>query len=158
MVLEGPAYRIRTAITQDVGFLADVVVSATRAQGRWPEDLDEAGWRVGFCRWTGQEVSESNDDSETAVIELNGERVGRLRVVRTSTGIELAGIQLSPRVQRRGIGTAIIESLKVEAATAGVPLHLGVEKDNPDARRLYHRLGFVEHGEADGEYKLRWSS
>ena len=68
--------------------------------------------------------------------------MGRLRVLRTGQTIELAGIQLLPEVQGRGIGTAIIEALKAEAAETGATVELGVEKDNPNARRLYHRLGF----------------
>jgi hypothetical protein len=33
----------------------------------------------------------------------------------------------------------------------------GVEKDNPDACRLYERLGFAEVGETEQECKLRWN-
>ena len=69
---------------------------------------------------------------------------------------ELDGIQLLPEVQGRGIGTAIIEALKAEAAETGATVELGVEKDNPNARRLYHRLGFVEIGETDDEHRLQW--
>jgi GNAT superfamily N-acetyltransferase len=43
---------------------------------------------------------------------LDDEPVGRLRVTRTSDHVELCGLQLRPRAQRRGIGTAIIEDLK----------------------------------------------
>jgi hypothetical protein len=60
---------------------------------------------------------------------------------RTAGSIELSGIHLLPQVQRHGMGRAIIEGLKSQAAAAGIPLDLGVEKDNPDARRLYERLG-----------------
>ena len=34
---------------------------------------------------------------------------------------------------------------------------LGVEFDNPNARRLYERLGFVEVGQDEREFRLRWS-
>ena len=68
-----------------------------------------------------------------------------------------SGIQLLPGIQRHGIGTAIIEDLKVQATAAGLLLELDVEQDNPDARKLYERLGFVQVGETAQEYKLRWS-
>ncbi len=83
--------------------------------------------------------------------------MGRLRVTRTAGYIELSGIQILPQVQDHGIGTAIIEELKAQAAAAGVPLDLGVEKDNPDALRLYKRLGFGHVGQTAQEYKLRWA-
>jgi ribosomal protein S18 acetylase RimI-like enzyme len=150
-------YRIRLAAGADAGFLADVVIEATRAQGRLPDGFDERRWRDGFGRRTGEEIRGEVPGSTTSVIEVNDERAGRLRVTRTAGCIELCGIQLLPGAQRRGIGSAIIESLKEQAAAAGVPLDLSVEKDNPDARRLYERLGFVPVGETDEECSLRWN-
>jgi ribosomal protein S18 acetylase RimI-like enzyme len=150
------SYRIRPATPDDVGFLADVVVEATRAQGRLPGGFDERLWRTGFHEWTMEQVQDRSPDRMTSVVEVDNERAGRLRVTRTVGCIELCGIQLRPGFQRHGIGTAIIEDLKAQAAAAGIPLDLGVEKDNPDARKLYERLGFVRTGETDQEYKLRW--
>lgn len=150
-------HHIRSATADDVGFLADVVIEATRAQGRLPDDFDERQWRGGFGAWTMEQVRGECTDSSTSVVEIGNERVGRLRVIRTAGYIELCGIQLLPDFQRHGIGTAIIEDLKAQAAAVGIPLDLSVEKDNPDARKLYDRLGFVQVGEAEQEYKLRWS-
>ena len=91
------------------------------------------------------------------MIEVDDEPAGRLRIVATVGSIELAGIQLLPGFQRHGIGTAIIEDLKAQAAVLGVPVVLDVEKDNPDARKLYVHLGFTQMGETEQEYKLRWA-
>jgi ribosomal protein S18 acetylase RimI-like enzyme len=126
-----------------VGFLVDVVIEATRAQGRLLDGFDEGQWRAGFSDWTLEQVHNESPDVTTSVVEVSGERAGRLRITRTAGGIELNGIQLLPRFQSRGIGTAVVEDLKTQAAAAGIPLDLGVEKDNPDARRLYERLGFL---------------
>jgi ribosomal protein S18 acetylase RimI-like enzyme len=144
-------YRIRPATVDDVGFLTDVPIAATCAQGRLPADFDEVEWRAGYAEWTIETLA------HTSVIELYGERVGRLRISRTPESIELSGIQLLPEVQNRGIGTAIITDLQAEAATLAVPLDLGVEKDNTNARRLYDRLGFRMVGESGDEDKLRWT-
>jgi ribosomal protein S18 acetylase RimI-like enzyme len=149
-------YQIRPAALSDVGFLADVVVEATRAQGRWPADFDEVAFRRHYTSWTETQVRGEDAHSTTSVIELAGEAVGRLRIVRDGHRVELAGLQLRPVVQGRGIGTAIIEDLKSEAASAGVPLELSVEHDNPRARVLYERLGFVKIGEDAKEARLRW--
>jgi ribosomal protein S18 acetylase RimI-like enzyme len=151
-----PAYRTRPATPEDVGFLADVVVEATRAQRRLSGDFDETTWRSNFTAWTRKQISGEVPESTTSVIECGGERVGRLRVTRSRDRMELSGIQLLPRIQGRGIGTSIIEGLKAEALSAGVCLDIGVEKDNPGARRLYERLGCVQVAEDEEEYKLRW--
>jgi GNAT superfamily N-acetyltransferase len=155
---DAPAYTIRRAALDDVGFLADVSVAATRDQGRLPNDFDEPEWRAGFAEWTAEQIRDEGSPSTTSVIEVDGEPVGRLRVSRTAEGIELCGIQLLPRVQNRGIGTAIITALQAEAADLGVPLELGVEKDNLNAHRLYNLLGFTKYAESPEEHKLRWTS
>ena len=43
----------------------------------------------------------------------------------------------------RGIGTTLLHGLQSEAAAAGKPLRLHVERFNP-ALRLYERLGFQQ--------------
>lgn len=151
------SYRIRPATADDVGFLVVVVIEATRAQGRIPNDFDEGQWRKDFADWTMEQVRGESPDSATSVIEVENQSVGRLRITRTADYIELSGIQLLPDIQRHGIGSAIIEDLKAQAAAAGISLDLGVEKDNPEARKLYERLGFVQIGETEEEFKLRWN-
>jgi len=150
-------YHIRPATLQDTGFLADVVLTATRAQGRLPAGFDEPAWRTAFTALSGKQICGEVAGSTTSVIESGGEPVGRLRITRSTDRIELSGIQLLPHAQGRGIGTAIIEDLKAEARTAGIPLDINVEKDNPRARQLYERLGCVQVAEDEQEHKLRWS-
>jgi GNAT superfamily N-acetyltransferase len=151
-----PTYWLRQAVVDDVDFLADVVLAATRAQGRQPDDFDESQWRKSFAGWTAEQIRDEDPHTTTSVIELDSEPVGRLRITRSDECIELSGIQLLPRVQGRGIGTAIINDLKIEAAAAGIPVDIGVEKDNPSARRLYERLGCTKIGETEHEHRLRW--
>ena len=150
------SYRVRPATAEDAGFLADVVIEATRAQGRLPDGFDERQWRTSFGEWTMEQVRSQDPGGTISVVEVDNERIGRVRITRTAGCLELSGIQLLPGFQRHGIGTAIIEDLKAKAAAAGISLDLGVEKDNPDARRLYERLGFVLVGETEQEFRLRW--
>jgi predicted GNAT family acetyltransferase len=44
-------------------------------------------------------------------------------------------------VLNRGLGTTLLRNLQSEAAAAGKPLRIHVERFNP-ALRLYERLGF----------------
>ena len=144
-----PSVFVRPATEHDVLFLTDVVMVATRAQGRLPDDVDEAAYREGFAAWTHEQVRGEVPDSETSVIEIEGERAGRLRIVRAPDHHELAGIQLLPAHQGHGIGTHLVEQFLVEARGAGLPARISVEKDNPRARALYERLGFVAVGETE---------
>jgi ribosomal protein S18 acetylase RimI-like enzyme len=152
-----PTVFVRPATEHDVLFLTDVVVVATRSQGRVADDFDEAAYREGFAEWTHRQVRGEVEHSETSVIEIEGERAGRLRVVRAPDHLELAGIQLLPAHQGHGIGTHLVEQLLVEAREAGLPARISVEKDNPRARALYERLGFVVVGQTDGDVKLEWN-
>ena len=158
-----PSVFVRPATEHDVTFLTDVVIVATRAQGRLPADFDEPAFREGFAEWTREQVrgdagSDAGGNSETSVIEIDGERAGRLRVVRAPDHVELAGIQLLPAHQGHGIGTHLVEQIVTDARKAGLPVRLSVEKDNPRARVLYERLGFVEVGDSEGETQLEWVS
>lgn len=94
-----------------------------------------------------EQVQGMINDSTTYVITFDGQKAGRLRVVRTPEQIEIAGIQVLPDQQRRGIGTAVITTLMQEGRKKDLPVVLQVEKDNPEARRLYLRLGFEQQGE-----------
>lgn len=148
---------LRPATEADVVFLTDCVVLTAYAQGRLPEDFDEADYRAGFGEWTLEQVRGEIPDSVTSVIVVDGEDAGRFRVVRTDGEIELAGLQLLQPWQGRGVGTHFLDLLKAEATVAGVPLVLGVEKDNPRARRFYEREGFTWYADDDRDHRLRWS-
>ena len=147
---------LRPATLEDVSFLADVVITATIAQGRFPQDEDRDEYRAGYEDWTRETILGAIPDCTLSVIERDGYAVGRLRVVRPQTSITLAGIQILPLYQNQGIGSALIEQLKREDDQHQIPLHVSVEKDNPHARRLYERLGCRLIGEDENEYQLEY--
>jgi ribosomal protein S18 acetylase RimI-like enzyme/SAM-dependent methyltransferase len=149
-------YSIRPAEPADAAAIAEACFAAIRGQGRMPAEVDELEWRAEYEGWTLESIEDPTTD--LSVVEVDGRPAGRLRVSRTPEALQLNGIQLHPDIQNRGIGTAIIAQLQSEAASTGVPLDLSVEKDNPNARRLYLRLGFVRVGGDDNEDKLRWLS
>ena len=132
---------LRPATLVDVAFLADAVILATLAQGRFSPDVDLVQYRAGFEEWTRETILGAIPDCTLSVIEYDGHPIGRLRVVRTQTSITLAGIQLLPAYQNQGIGSTLVEQLMREADLKQVPLFISVEKDNPRAQRLYERLG-----------------
>jgi predicted N-acetyltransferase YhbS len=59
--------------------------------------------------------------------------------------------------QRRGIGTALIHAGEDSARRFGHRrLAIGVGVDNPDARRLYERLGYADWG--NGTVETSWQA
>lgn len=60
------------------------------------------------------------------------------------------------RYQRRGVATAIIQEAERLAKARGCT-HIGLEvgsTDNPDAKRLYTKMGYVDWG--GGEFLIQW--
>jgi GNAT superfamily N-acetyltransferase len=153
-VIPKASAHLRPATEHDVGFVTDVYVVTLRAQGRLARDLDEGAFRDRFVAQTFREVEGDVPDSTTYVIEIDGERAGRLRVVRGPDSLEIAGIQLLPAHQGKGNGTYLIEQLVVEAHDAGKPARVRAGRDNPRALGLYRRLGFTEVGTDDDEIIL----
>ena len=146
---------IRAATADDVAFLTDVVVEATYDQGRFPDDFDEVDFRAGFGEWTAEQVRGELDGSSTSVVEVDGVRAGRLRVVRRRDLVEIAGLQLLPEHQSQGVGRTVVDQLVAQARADGLPVELGVEKDNPRARAFWERCGFAYVGEDEAEHRMR---
>ena len=150
-----PHVTTRPATEADVVFLTEVVIEATFDQGRLPDDFDEVDFRAGFGAWTAEQVDGDGAGSSIQVVEVDGEDAGRLRVVRRDGLVEIAGLQLLPEHQSRGVGRTLVEMVVGQARAEGLPVELGVEKDNPRARAFWERCGFVYVGEDESEHRLR---
>ena len=101
--------------------------------------------------WRGDAAERAKFDEiyrpeETSILVTEGEDAGWMTIVREDGAMELDGIYISPQFQRRGIGSALIRGLMVQAALERKPLRLSTAKINP-ARELYRRLGFRETAE-----------
>ncbi len=146
---------VRPATADDVGFLTDVVIEATLHQGRLPDDFDESDFRAGFGAWTAEQVTGDGSGSSISVVQVDGRDAGRLRVVRRGGLVEIAGLQLLPDLQSQGFGRTVVERVVEQARGDGLPVELGVEKDNPRARAFWERCGFTYVGEDETEHRLR---
>jgi ribosomal protein S18 acetylase RimI-like enzyme len=94
--------------------------------------------------------------ADYALIFLGDEPAGRIYVDRGPERFVLMDITLLPAHRGRGIGSAIIRALLDEAQAAGKPVTLHVEHWNPEARRLYHRLGFADLTDIGSHWKMQW--
>ena len=149
--MNGPTWRPVTV--NDVDFMVELFL-ALRRQREPDTDLDVEAIVSGTRAATIEQAEGRLEDSVTYVIELAGTPIGRLRIVRTDSMLEIAGLQIHPTYQGRGVGTAVVSAHVREAQTLQVPTMLGVDKDNPDARRLYLRLGFTDIAETETEYRM----
>ena len=147
---------LRTATLQDAAFLADVVIKTTLAQGRFPNDIDLVTYRMEYEEWTRTTILGHIPHCTLSVIEHNAIPIGRLRVLRDGATITLVGIQLLPEYQNKRIGSKLVEQLQDEANQHQIPLHISVEKDNPQAQRFYKRLGCLIRDEDAEEYHLEY--
>lgn len=67
---------------------------------------------------------------------------------RQQDGALLWAVRVLPGLQRAGLGARLVRRAEMLAAERGASwVELGVEKDNPDARRFYGRLGYETTGE-----------
>ncbi|MFT4164738.1 MAG: GNAT family N-acetyltransferase [Microlunatus sp.] len=120
-----------------------------------PSDLSDLDWSGGVEHLT--EIAEVlplmvADEAEYLVGELpNGRLVAAggadLRPI-DGAGL-LWQLAVHPLLQGLGIGTALIAALEQRLRVRGcAEARLTVEHDNPDAARLYGRLGYRECGSA----------
>ncbi|HLT43409.1 MAG TPA: GNAT family N-acetyltransferase [Luteimonas sp.] len=82
--------------------------------------------------------------------------LGRLYLERAAPVHRLLDITLFAQARGRGIGSALIAAAQRDAAACGASLRLHVLLHNPDARRLYARLGFEPAGEAAPYLWMEW--
>jgi ribosomal protein S18 acetylase RimI-like enzyme len=85
-------------------------------------------------------------DAEHQIVELDGQPIGRLMVLREKDFAVLVDIALLAEHRGRGVGGRLVRELMQQCARDGVTLRLQVLKSNP-ALRLYERLGFIRTGE-----------
>ena len=162
-----PSVYVRPATDQDVGFLVDVVLVTARAAGpAWPTtSTRRRGARRSPPRPCARCDGEVAHDT-TYVIEIDGERAGRLRLVRPPDFRELAGHPAAARPPGQGLGTHLIEQFLVDARDQGLPARLGVQRDNPRARAALRAASASSRWPpstapttlADGDVRMEWRS
>ena len=138
-------YTLRPATADDYDFLRWLHRATLREYvdqiWGWDEDVQATLFRERF------------DPSRDQVVLVDGQDAGVLRVERREDQLFLAELLIAPAHQGHGVGTAILEDLRAEAARTGLPLTLQVLKVNP-ARRLYERHGLRVTAETATHYLM----
>jgi ribosomal protein S18 acetylase RimI-like enzyme len=141
-------YTLRPASEADFDFLYELheVTMRDYVAATW-------GWDDQLQR---EMFKKSYGDKPRSIVVVGGVDNGVVYIERRAEHVYLEVVELHPRVQRRGIGAAIVRSLIEQAAAARLPAALRVLKVNVGARRLYQRLGFAIVGESETHYDMRY--
>jgi len=149
---------LRAAEPRDEAHLI-AVYGSTREDELATTDWDEARKRTFVeqqFRAQDQYYRANYANATYQVILVDGRPAGRLYVARWPDEIRIMDIALLPAFRSRGVGARLLGDLRAEAAAAGKPLRIHVERFNP-ALTLYARLGF-QLVEDRGVYLfLEWS-
>ncbi len=94
--------------------------------------------------------------SHSAIV-TGGQRVGIVQVEASEDAISLRQIEILPRFQGRGIGTAMVRSFMDRCGRKGKLLTLHVFKSNTAALRLYGRLGFRVSGQGEHDIEMTYT-
>jgi ribosomal protein S18 acetylase RimI-like enzyme len=136
--------------------VAEVVVRLCRA-----EDLPQLEWFGVFShhRELFAEALARQLRGEVIMLlgDLGGYPVGQAwidLVKRKGQGIGyIWAVRVFPILRNHGIGSQLMESAEQALRSRGFPIaEVGVEKTNPDARRLYERLGYSVRGDVVEQY------
>ena len=141
-------YRLRPAGEADFDFLYDLHEVAMRAyvHAVW-------GWDDAFQR---KMFRDSYGKKSRSIVIVDGADNGVVGIERRAAAVYLELIEIHPRVQRRGVGAAIVRGVIEQAAALRVQAALRVLKVNVGARRLYQRLGFVIVAESETHYDMQY--
>jgi ribosomal protein S18 acetylase RimI-like enzyme len=156
---ESTAISLRSVRPDDRAFLLSVYAS-TREPELATVDWD-AAQKAAFVQmqFDAQHAyyQEHYEGAAFDVILVGGQPAGRLYLHRRDDEIRIMDIALLPEFCNRGIGTTLLHGLQSEAAAAGKPLRIHVERFNP-ALRLYERLGFRQIDDRGVYLFMEWTN
>ncbi|MFJ6010979.1 GNAT family N-acetyltransferase [Streptomyces sp. NPDC092952] len=133
--MSAPVWSLRPARPEDVESVAELRAVVMRPDlerlGRYDEQRVRQRLRDGYA------------PEHTSVVVVDGEFAGCAALRPGEGGLWLEHFYLSPAVQGRGIGTAVLRSLLARADAEGATVRLDVLRGSA-ARALYERHGFTE--------------
>lgn len=82
------------------------------------------------------------ENTETLMIDVNHETIGKIRVRRENGQAWIYGFSILPEHQGKGIGRKVLRHVVKQQSDAGYSVHLDVETKNAHALGLYETIGF----------------
>lgn len=104
--------------------------------------------------------ADADGDDARAVVDTQADPAASAQADAPLPEYLIVDIALFPQARGEGIGSALIAAAQARAAADGRSLRLHVMTTNPDAQRLYERLGFVvvPDGGTPTHRLMRWSA
>lgn len=121
----------------------------------WSDEEKDAFLRFQFDAQS-KYYAENFGEAAFDVIELEGERIGRLYVDRRDDEIRLVDIAYLPEFRGQGLGGELMAEVLAEGESKGLLVRIHVEHNNP-AMRLYKRLGFKKIEEQGVYWLMEWT-
>lgn len=90
------------------------------------------------------------------IVLVEEQYAGLLHVEREPAELFLANIQIHPKFQNRGLGTAVIRTVLESSRALKLPVRLQVLQVNRAAQQLYLRLGFVTTSVTPTHVVMHW--
>ena len=126
-------FTFRNAKAEDLEFLWNLHKATMKSY------VDEVwGWDEEFQR---EYFSNRFEPSNIELIIYESARIGAIEVRDREKELFIANLEILPRFQNRGVGSAILKRLIKDSGNRQESLTLQVLKGNP-AKRLYKRFGF----------------
>jgi ribosomal protein S18 acetylase RimI-like enzyme len=126
--------QFRSATDADYDFLYNLTVATMKEYVAAIWGWDEA-WQQNYFR-------ETLPNKPWQVIVVDNVDVGAFVVEERPEEIYIANLYILPNFQKQGIGSEVVRRIQKRSNELGVPVALDVLRSNPNARRLYERLGF----------------
>jgi ribosomal protein S18 acetylase RimI-like enzyme len=149
---------LRTAGPADTELLYQIYASTREdelAVVPWDAPAKEAFLRMQFAAQDSH-YRASYPAASYDLIVSDDEVFGRMYVDRGAQAWLVLDLALLPAHRGRGIGTSLLTRLQADAAAAGKPVRLHVERFNDPARRLYGRLNFRQVADEGVHLLLEW--
>lgn len=157
MNINDPDLNIRPQIEQDMAFLERLNRSTRQdlLQLGLADALIDNLIRMQFqAQQTGYRMQFPY--AEYAIIEKDGEAIGRLVTDKGDEAIRLVYIAFLPHERNRGHGRRLIQTLQAEASGANKPLTLSVDPQNMQAKHLYLSSGFQVRNDDGANVEMAW--
>ncbi|GAA0714034.1 GNAT family N-acetyltransferase [Aquimarina litoralis] len=88
------------------------------------------------------------------IILYKKEKIGVLKYIETDSSIEILQLQITPKLQGKGIGNYVLNNVIEQSVATNKEIRLKVLKENP-AKFLYERNGFSIYDEDSYEFYMK---
>jgi len=93
----------------------------------------------------------------TYILFYQRQAVGKVMIDINEHRVHLVDFIMVPSMRGRGLGSAVLEAVELEATQRQLPVHLCVERENTQAKKLYLRHGFKLESCSDTHESMQWT-